>query len=606
MIGPLYRHLGEGRRKQMSKAAIIRRIIIERFRGIEELKWNPAEGVNLLLGGGDVGKTTLLDAIALLLSPTNSFVLSEADFWRKKPEDGFLIRAFVSLPASTDISQQRALNWPWEWKDNEAIVPALDDGDGDLFDTAEPVYCLQARGTPELELVWEVVQPNDDVLPLSASLRRQIGVVRLAGEERNDRDLRLVYGSALDRLLADQGLRARIGQEVSKIDLQTQLSDDAKKALAELDKALNKGSLPSSLDIGLTSAHGLSIGALVGLLAQESEDVTLPLASWGSGTRRMVTLQIAASAQTQSRITVIDEVERGLEPYRARKLVASLEEEKTQCFVTTHSPVIVEAATDSQLWYIDARSKIGELSHKKIEAHQAASPLTFLSKFAIVCEGLTEVGFVSALLKKAIEGDFEDHGIYIADGGGNRTTLDLLEALAKAGVQFAGMADDEGDATARWTALKTSMGTRLFQWQAGHTEANIIGAIPEERLEELIPDSEGEKTGERQRHLADRLGLQDKDMVSIRTALANNEENLRTVIIAAASGDPEGAPDGSTRKAWKKHGQQWFKTEAGGRELADKMIALGAWPTVSTQILPFLNAVRESCGQTQITDLPDA
>ena len=173
-------------------------------------------------------------------------------------------------------------------------------------------------------------------------------------------------------------------------------------------------------------------------------------------------------------------------------------------------------------------------------------------------------------------------------------------------VELHQLADDEGDATARWAALKTSMGTRLFQWEGGHTESNIIGAIPEERLEELIPDAEDEKTGERQRQIALRLGIPDKDMASIREALANDQRDLRTIIIAAASGDPDGASDGPTRKALKKHGQQWFKTEAGGRELAGKMIALGAWPALSPQILPFLNAVRESCGQTQITDLPDA
>ena len=68
----------------MSSAAIIHQIRIERFRGIESLKWNPVAGMNVILGGGDVGKTTILDAIALLLSPSNSFVLSEADYWNPR------------------------------------------------------------------------------------------------------------------------------------------------------------------------------------------------------------------------------------------------------------------------------------------------------------------------------------------------------------------------------------------------------------------------------------------------------------------------------------------------------------------------------------------
>ena len=47
----------------MSGSAIIRQLSIERFRGIKNLKWNPADGMNVLLGGGDVGKTTLLAPI---------------------------------------------------------------------------------------------------------------------------------------------------------------------------------------------------------------------------------------------------------------------------------------------------------------------------------------------------------------------------------------------------------------------------------------------------------------------------------------------------------------------------------------------------------------
>ena len=46
-------------------APIIYRLAIERFRCITSFSWHPAKGVNLILGGGDVGKTTILDAIGL-------------------------------------------------------------------------------------------------------------------------------------------------------------------------------------------------------------------------------------------------------------------------------------------------------------------------------------------------------------------------------------------------------------------------------------------------------------------------------------------------------------------------------------------------------------
>jgi len=44
-------------------AAAIYTLTIERFRGITSLKWKPSRGVNVILGGGDVGKTTILEAI---------------------------------------------------------------------------------------------------------------------------------------------------------------------------------------------------------------------------------------------------------------------------------------------------------------------------------------------------------------------------------------------------------------------------------------------------------------------------------------------------------------------------------------------------------------
>ena len=57
----------------------IYRLIIEDFRGVKTLEWHPSAGMNLILGGGDVGKTTVLDAIGPLLSPTNPAILSDAD-----------------------------------------------------------------------------------------------------------------------------------------------------------------------------------------------------------------------------------------------------------------------------------------------------------------------------------------------------------------------------------------------------------------------------------------------------------------------------------------------------------------------------------------------
>jgi len=583
----------------MCAAAVIHQIKIERFRGIENLLWNPAPGMNIILGGGDVGKTTVLEAIALLLNPTNSLVLSEAGYWQRKTEDGFVIQVVISLPPSTEISQQPKFVWPWEWDGENAVTPVAVIGD-DIPAPVQPVYVLQVRGTPELEISWEIIQPNGDVDILASAVRRKIGVVRLSGEDKNDRDLRLVYGSALDRLLSDKGLRARIGQHVSEIDLQDKLSKGAKKALGKLDTALKAESLPNKLELGLTSSQGLSIGALIGLLAENEGGAVLPLASWGSGTRRMATLQIAAETEAETRITVIDEIERGLEPYRVRKLVKSLEVEPTQSFVTTHSAVAISSADGGHLWYLDPKQNIGALPRAKIARQQDRDPETFLSRLSIIAEGPTEVGFLSYLLERAVDGSLLDHGLRVCDGQGNDATLNLLEAMASGGLMFGGFVDNEGTFSGRWTALKASMGNMLFQWDSGSTEENIIAHIQDGDLVRLINEAEATVQAERRLTLADRLGIEDRSL----EAIVDNAPDLRGLIIAAATGNKVGAPDADIAKTWKKHGRRWFKSVRGGRELAARMFELGVWPTLIPQILPFLNGVRGALGQPEIQDVP--
>ena len=584
----------------MARAATILKLTIERFRGIEALEWNPAAGVNIILGGGDVGKTTILDAIALLLSPSNSVVLSEADYWRRRVDAEFVIQAVMALPPAAQISQQQKLSWPWEWDGNDAVLPAVSDEDsGDPSEPSQPVYRLQVRGTAGLEVRWEIVQPNDEADLLSATVRRGIGVVRLGSDDRNDRDLRLVYGSALDRLLADKGLRGRIGQSVSEINLTERLADEAGEALGKLDEALKREALPSKLDLGLTTSQGLSIGALIGLVAECAPGVTIPLANWGAGTRRMAALQIAAATEAECSLTAIDEIERGLEPYRLRKLVQSLQSPSAQSFITTHSAVTINAADQSSLWYLDRAGHIGALPRGKIARQQERDPETFLARFAIIAEGPTEVGFVSHLLELAVGDSFTDRGVRVCDGQGNPATLDLLEALAEGGLEFGGFADYEGESPGRWSSLKTKMGSRLFQWPAGCTEQRIMSLVPDSRLAEVVDHDDAGIAAERRLTMATRLGIEDRSLESIRSS-AND---LRALMIAAATGSKGDAPDETTRKQWRRHGRRWFKSVTGGRELASKMFALGVWPCVRPDLMTFLNAVREALGEGAISDI---
>lgn len=582
-------------------AAVIRKLTIERFRGIKSLTWRPQPSVNLILGGGDVCKTTILEAVGLLLHPTNTAVLTDADYFGRNVDAEFVIEAVMSLPESCGVHQQGKMNWPWHWNGAEAVLPALDEGD-DAPPKLDPVFRLRVRGTNDQDLVHEILQTDDVVDSFHVGLRRAIGLIRLSGDERNDRDLRLVQGSALDRLLADKGLRARLGQELADADVKGHLSPEAAKKLSDLDQLFAKRSLPTNLDLGVTGGPGLSIGALIGLRA-DRDKVALPLASWGAGTRRLATLAIGASLQkSEAPIVLVDELERGLEPYRQRTLVAQLLASASQVFVTTHSAATLAASADAAaVWYLDAAGHIGRLPEGKVSTHYGRDPETFLARVPIVAEGLTEDGFCGRVLELALPSSMLDLGIWITPVDGNAHALDLLTALAKGGMTVAGFVDDEGTDSGRWKAVKDRLADLLFQWKTGCTEANVIPLL-KDNLEKLIEDPTDEETGERLRSLAERLKLDTSEFAIIAEKAG---DGLVSLVIDAATGKvPDWVTDAEQKKRFKKHQGRWFKSRAGGRELANKVLAYGAWEMLEPQLRPFLNAVRAAVKLPALTTIP--
>jgi len=111
-------------------AAEIKRLHIQRFRGIGDLTWLPSAGLNLLLGGGNVGKTTLLDAIALLLNPSTSYTLADSDYFERRVEDEFVIEAVMSLPGV--VNRQAGMAWPWEWDGQNAVLTVIEGPDAPI------------------------------------------------------------------------------------------------------------------------------------------------------------------------------------------------------------------------------------------------------------------------------------------------------------------------------------------------------------------------------------------------------------------------------------------------------------------------------------------
>ena len=54
--------------------ARIRKVEIENFRSIKKFQWFPSNGLNCLIGAGDSGKSTILDAIDWCLGASSKIL----------------------------------------------------------------------------------------------------------------------------------------------------------------------------------------------------------------------------------------------------------------------------------------------------------------------------------------------------------------------------------------------------------------------------------------------------------------------------------------------------------------------------------------------------
>ncbi|MAW60671.1 MAG: OLD family endonuclease [Planctomycetes bacterium] len=570
----------------------IRKLTIKRFRGIEKLDWLPSPGQNLILGGGDVGKTTVLDAIGLLLSPYDSIAVTDLDYWARGVSEGFEICGVFVLPPGSGRYQQANQYWPWEWDGNALRVPGEKDQEAALGreGISEAAHLLRVTGGPDLDLTWEVVQPNGDAQRLGVGFRRSIGLVQLDIERSPDRDLSLAFGSALDRYLQDRSLPRRVAGEVQALDLSSVVDEDVRKRLDVLDERLKPDGLPSGISLGVVSGRGTTMGGLIHLFGRKSEQVSLPLSSWGLGTRRLATARIASECRAEAGIVVADEIERGLEPYRVRVLLRTLRTAGQQAFMTTHSPLTVRAAEGATLWYMDAKGTLAELPRDKFDSKTVRwYPETFFSRLAVVCEGYTEMGFIGALLDEMVSEGVEAHGIFLTCGFGNQQARELLNTLAVAGIKASGLVDNEGDSPGRWARLKEQLGGLLYQWPEGETERNVVAALEIPQLQSLLTDEEGLPRTDRIKHVNVRL----ESSGFTGTWESAELQGLREAIVRSSTKDRS---DGTSKEEAKSQERAWFKSEIGGRELARAIGGVEGVKKKLPMIYEFLERVCSAVG----------
>ena len=365
----------------------ISQIELRNFRGIRHgrITW-PAHAV--LLGANNSGKTTIVEALALLLGRERMLrPVSDWDFYggAPKPDSRFHIIATITGFKSDDAQMlpgwfvgEHAARPVWWHDDTEAVSFESDPPDGARLAAQVALTGRYDDETCEFELAryfydGECDPFTDGYNPLSAQVVRDVGLFLLSSNREWDK--LLSFGSStLLKLLREydalpgraiEELKAQLRTGVVKIEEASPLCDILDAAARELQSFLliqPSGKLvyrPTSLD---------AVSVLQSLVAHvsESDDLIVPVSRHGAG---MISLQafllllaFAEQRRTNGRnfILAAEEPELHLHPSLHQRLVHRIRASSVQSIVTTQSPHVAAGYQPSEVIFVQNVS--GELT----------------------------------------------------------------------------------------------------------------------------------------------------------------------------------------------------------------------------------------------------
>ena len=457
--------------------ARIRAVEIENFRGIKSLTWFPLSGINCLIGAGDSGKSTLLEAIDLCLGARRNLTFTDADFHAL--DASAPIRIAVTLGELGDqlknfdvygIFLRGFLDSP------PSMVAEPQSG-------AETVLTIQLAVASDLEPTWSLFSERASALDETRFLhwghRALLAPTRIGvGSSYN---LAWRHGSVLNRLsevqpdasaallAAVRSARAAVGAEsANELGPTMALVADTARELG-----IPIGRIPKAM----LDPDSVSFGG--GMIALHSES-GIPLGHLGSGSVRLLIAGLQRRAAAASTMVLIDELEHGLEPHRIIRLLDSLGAKEAkpplQVIMTTHSPVAVRELAASQLFVLRAGSSRheclaitpGDVSQGTIRLY----PEAFLASTVIVCEGASEVGFLRGIDRfRARDGrqSIAALGVALVDARGADNVFGRALSFQELAYRTAAVRDDDTRPTPDLEERFKDNGGFVFAWRSGRT-----------------------------------------------------------------------------------------------------------------------------------------
>lgn len=475
----------------------IRVLEISNFRAIKELKWLPCPGINCLIGPGDSGKSSILEAIDLCLGARRSVTFSDADFYRL--DTASPIRVAVTIGALDDSTKSLDTYGQFLRGFNCTTGDVEDEPDSGLETVVTLVLMVGADLDPQWTLQSDRATAAGNTRNLTWGDRQKMAPSRIGSY--GDAHLAWRRGSVLHRLSDET------------VDVSGALATVARDARASFGDQAD-AQLRKTLDIVQTSAKGVGIDlgtgakALLNVQAVSFADGSIavhdgdgvPLSGLGVGSTRMLITALQREVASKTGIILLDELEHGLEPHRIIRLISLLgakEREPTQqAFVTTHSPVALKEFSGDQLFIIRKNATGLAVTNVGVADDMQGTirrfPEAFLAPSVLVCEGASEVGFVRGLNRHLTDKGkpgVEARGVALVDCGGSSpaSLIKRADVLLRLGYRTAVFMDSDVAVDAAAETAFVAAGGSVVRWQDGFAlEDALFHDLPDDAVEALI------------------------------------------------------------------------------------------------------------------------
>ncbi|MBW3068063.1 AAA family ATPase [Actinomyces sp. 594] len=474
----------------------VRRLDIKNFRGISEGSVL-FQRHTLLVGGNNIGKSTVCEALELALGPDRLYrrpVIDEHDFSRGmyRDDDGnpLDIQIGVVLTELSDEQRRHFRRHLRRW--DESSLSFVDDkpeglsnADNDGTVWALPVVFMGRYDREEDDFVggtfFEHPLPDMDhldedqrgllgagLVPFTRAHKRICGFVFLRALRTGSRALSLQRGSLLDSIL-------RLGGEGTAEMWQNALSElrDLDPAIGEIEQLkdvrntirnrlgrfvnLSPGENSTAFFASdLTREHLREVIRL--FIATQPSNYPVPFSRQGTGSINLLVFAlltiIADLKEDQSVIFVMEEPEIALPPHIQRRVTKYVIQQMGQSIVTSHSPYVIEQFAPENVVILSRNGNsfsgapidISRVKSKTYRAERWQFAEAILSRAVFVLEGQTEMAAVHAV-SSALEHFRDDYshvdlaGVTLFNASGDRAVPRYGPIFKALGKRVYGMRD---------------------------------------------------------------------------------------------------------------------------------------------------------------------